>query len=116
MHSHAVERRKKVVRWTVILVIAAAHFAASFVALLFSFGASMSRFDSPSPAPYSALETFMDRLTDVLFFPAVPLWPTPAPGILGHLLIALNSLLWAVCIYTAVRFVVLRVRRHENAA
>jgi len=111
MQGRGTKLEKTIVRWSVIFAIAAAHFAAGFVALLISFGGSMSRFDSPSPSPLTLSERIMETLTTVLHFPIVTFWPFPAPGLFGYLVFALNSLLWAVCIYAAGRFLLQRVRR-----
>ena len=103
--------QKTIVRWSVILAIAAAHFIVGFFALLMSFGASMSRFDSPLPSPVTWGERLMKTLTTVLHFPIVTFWPFSAPGVFGYLVFALNSILWAVCIYAVSRFLLQRVRR-----
>ena len=111
MQGRGTKLQKTIVRWLVILAIAVAHFAAGFVALLLSFGSSMSRFDSPSPSPLSLPERIMETLTTVLHFPIVTFWPFPAPGAFGYLVFGLNSILWAVCIYAAGRFLLQRVHR-----
>jgi hypothetical protein len=111
MQGRGKKQQKTIVRWSVILAIAAAHFIVGFFALLTSFGASMSRFGSPSPSPVTWGEELMETLTTVLHFPIVTFWPVPAPGVFGYLVFALNSILWAVCIYAVSRLLLQRVRR-----
>lgn len=106
---------RRLIKGSTILSIASMHFVAGIFTLLFSFGASMSRFDSPSPAPFSFSERVMGALTTVLHFPVVTYWPFPAPGLMGYLVFGLNSLLWALCIYAVGIFFLRRARRASAA-
>lgn len=96
-------------RWSVFFAIAATHFTVGFIALLVSFGGSMSRFDAPS-RQVTVFERVMETLATVLHFPIVTYWPFYVPGLFGYLVFALNSFLWAVCIYVVSRFVLQKFR------
>ena len=84
-----------------ITLLATAHFLASFVALVFSFGMSMSRFDAGTPPTLP--ERVLWAVSDVLLLPLAAL---PLGTISGRLQITLeyllffaNSVLWAVVLY-----------------
>ena len=93
--SAAVEKR--FLRFLVALAFSAVHFAASLVAVVFSFGAVMERFDMAEPTPYSLFERMVSVAADVLFFPA-SLWPFPLPGASDGFLFIFNSLCWGFCL------------------
>jgi hypothetical protein len=104
-------RTRRLISCAIILAIAGAHFVVSFIALLFSFGAGMSGFDSPTPVPPSSGDRVLSIVTTILHSPLVTLCPFPVPGLLGYILFAMNSLLWATCIYWLGRYFIRRLLR-----
>ena len=111
MNTQDTKSKRKIVRWAIILAIAAAHFVVGIVALISSFSISMGDAGDPPPPPPSLFRELMHTLTDILPFPVVTYWPFHTPGLLGYIAFALNSLLWAVGIYFAGSFVLRRVRQ-----
>ena len=102
------------VRWGIILAISAAHFVLTLFALFTSFSLSSERFDSPDPGAPSLFFRSLNWLTHVLLFPVVTYWPFPST-LLDYLGFALNSLLWAICIYASGSFISRSMRKYDSA-
>ena len=95
-----------------VLTIAVAHFIASVVALLVSETASDLRFGPKGLGPPSLFDRIMEALTMVLNFPIVTLFPCSTPGIGDYLQFVLNSIVWAICIYSVSRLLLRQFFRH----
>ena len=96
-------------------MLAAGHLVATVAALVYSFGAGMSRFDTGEPA--SSTEIVLGHLTTVLSFPVLPVIARPAfdfPGLWGYVPFALNSALWAGAMMVVLRWTT-EVRRRSGS-
>jgi hypothetical protein len=82
------------------------HFIISFGLFLYTFDMTMARFDNGKPIGF--LDRQANILSEILFFPLVPLarllpneWFL---GVSGYLPFVLNSFLWAIMLYFGYRW------------
>ena len=95
--------RPKTLLWFCGLTLA--HYVATFVTLLFSFGSSMDRFESARAAGMG--EKIIGAANDILSFPILPLLqfvPVRFPGLAGHLPLLANSALWVVALLCVLKW------------
>ncbi len=93
--------------WRKVLIvggIAVVHYLGTFALLLLVGGAAMHTFDTGAPA--SLVERIGGPVLRLLMFPALVLPTSWAPGLWGHAILFMTSVLWAVVIYALARILI----------
>jgi hypothetical protein len=98
-------------KFLLTMLLATAHFFASFVAVVFSFAMSMNRFEE---GDVSVWDRVLRMVSDAILIPLavmpLGLLPEGLRTVMEYALFFANSLLWGVVLYAVGSLIVRRVR------